>query len=138
MSLFRVWDNQKQRYTKPEDGLFCMTAGGELNVTNFSLIPKELRELSYDYNENRYEVEFSSQKYDANKNELFENDLIQLYDSIYKVHYNPADGSWGTIFVKRLKEWKVGEVPGYVYTKPEVWSRSAVLVGNVRTSHIEG
>lgn len=134
MKLFRVFDNCTERYVGPTDGIFYLNPDGCLSVTEFSFLPKELREMQDNNRKVRYTVEFSSGKLDINKCEIFENDIIEMYGNLYKVTYDKITCAWISVFMGTAspKEEKPNEFPKYNYNKPEVWPKIAKIVGTAR------
>ena len=134
MKLFRIFDNCTKKYVGPTDGIFYLNPDGYLSVTEFSFLPKELREYQKDKEEGRYSIEFSSGKLDIDKNEIFENDVIEMYGSLYKVTYDRVMCAWMPVFVASAndKKEKPDEFPKYNYNKPDIWSKVAKIVGTVR------
>ena len=133
MGLFRVFDKHDNKYMKPEDSIFYLTSEGSLEIVRFSFLPKELRDENYEQSKHDFEVEFSSGKKDINDVEIFENDLIEMWENIYKVTYDRVTGAWMPTFVKNAtNEFKANEFPKYNYNRPDVWNRVAKVVGKVR------
>lgn len=74
----------------------------------------------------RQEFDKSFKPHDRNGNELFENDIIQMYDSYYKVTY--FNDAWHAEFIGRIKPLGVNEFPRCQYVGVELWSKIAVLI----------
>lgn len=64
--------------------------------------------------------------YDVEGNELFEGDIIQICDAIYKVCY--SKDRWYAEFIERLTPLNINEFPKFQYTGSELWGKIAKLI----------